>query len=95
MDITDDIQPLANFLENSTELIRRLKTTQQPMILTFDGEPQAILQDPASYQRLLNLAAAADANEGIRQGLQDIAAGRSRPAKEFFDEFRKKHNIPR
>jgi predicted transcriptional regulator len=42
-----------------------------------------------------DLAARADANEGIRQGLEDVAKGRVRPAREALDEFRRKHGIPR
>lgn len=32
-----------------------------------------------------------EAVEGIRKGHEDVAAGRSRPAVEFFSEFRRKH----
>lgn len=35
------------------------------------------------------------AEEGIRQGLEDVAHGRTRPAREALDEFRQKHGIPR
>ena len=31
--------------------------------------------------------ASADAEEGIRQGLEDVKKGNKRPAREFFDEF--------
>ncbi|HEX3819949.1 MAG TPA: hypothetical protein VHW45_06440 [Candidatus Sulfotelmatobacter sp.] len=33
--------------------------------------------------------------EGIRKGHDDVTAGRSRPATEFFSDFRRKHDIPR
>ncbi len=33
-------------------------------------------------------------NAAIRQGLDDIDAGRHRPADEVMEELRKKHNIP-
>jgi hypothetical protein len=46
--------------------------------------------DAEAYQRLLDLAARADAEAGIRQGL---VHGRSRPAKEFFNEFEAKHGL--
>ena len=39
------------------------------------------------HQRLLDIAARADAREGIRQGLEDARKGRTRPAEEFFKEF--------
>jgi hypothetical protein len=51
-------------------------------------------QSIEAYQRQLDIAARADAIEGIRQGLDDVAHGRTRPAREFFDEFRRKHGIP-
>lgn len=33
--------------------------------------------------------------EGIRQGLEDVKAGRTKPADEFLDEFARKHGLPR
>jgi prevent-host-death family protein len=93
--ITQDIQPLTTFRNNSVKLIRQLKATQRPIILTVNGKPEAVLQDPTAYQRLLDLAAASDASEGIRQGLADLAAGRVRPLDEVFDEMRAKYAIPR
>ena len=95
LDTTQDIQPLTAFREHSAELIEQLKTTRRPIILTVDGKPEAVLQDPAEYQRLLDLVEVADAREGIRRGLEDIAAGRTRPAREVFDELRAKYRIPR
>ena len=38
-------------------------------------------------QRLLDIAAQADAAEGIRQGLEDLKKGRVQPARECFAEF--------
>jgi hypothetical protein len=43
----------------------------------------------------LDIAARADAEEGIRQDLEDAKKGKIRPAREFFDEFEAKHGIPR
>jgi hypothetical protein len=39
----------------------------------------------------LDDAAQADAQEGIRQGLEDAGAGRLRPVREFFAEFEAAH----
>ena len=50
---------------------------------------------PEAYQRLLDIAARADEEEGIRQGLDDVARGRTRPARAVFDQLRRKHDIPR
>ena len=36
-----------------------------------------------------------EAVEGIRQGHEDVKAGRTRPADQFLDEFARKHGLPR
>ena len=46
-------------------------------------------------QEQLDIAAAADAREGIRQGLEDAKMGRGQPAREFFKEFEAKYDISR
>jgi prevent-host-death family protein len=95
LDITQDIQPLTTFRNNSVEFMRQLRKTRRPIVLTVNGKPEAVLQAPEEYQRLLDLAALADEDEAIRQGLEDIRAGRTRPADEVFDEMRRKYAIPR
>ena len=42
-----------------------------------------------------DIAALADEREGLRQGEEDVAAGRMRPAKDVFDDLRKRYQIPR
>lgn len=93
LNITQDIQPLTTFRNNSVKLIRQLKQTQRPIILTVNGKPEAVLQDAAAYQRPLDCAAEANAEEGLRQGLQDIAEGRTRPARQVFAELRGEYGI--
>jgi PHD/YefM family antitoxin component YafN of YafNO toxin-antitoxin module len=75
--------------------MRCLKQTGRPMVLTVNGKAAAVVRDATAYQRLLDRAAAASATEGIRQGLEDAAAGRTRPAHEAFDGIRATHGIPR
>jgi prevent-host-death family protein len=95
LDITSDIQSLTTFRRRSGDFMKQLKKSQRPVVLTVKGKAAAIVQDAAAYQRLLDLAARADAEEGLRQGLDDVAHGRTRPAREAFDEIRRKHDIPR
>jgi hypothetical protein len=63
--------------------------------LTVNGKAEAVVQDAEAYQRLLDIAARADVYEAIRQGLDDIARGRTRPAREVFNELRRLYGIPR
>ncbi len=95
LDIKKDIQPLTTFRNHSVKMMQQLKRTKRPVILTVNGKAEAVVQDAAAYQRLLDLAARVDAREGIRQGLEDVAEGRTRPAREVLSKFRLKHGIPR
>ncbi len=94
MDITQDIQSMTNFRNHSAAFLKRMRRTKHPVILTVKGKAAAVVQDAESYQRLLDIAAEANAEEGIRQGMEDVKYGRTRPAEEFFKEFRAKHGIP-
>jgi prevent-host-death family protein len=95
LDITSDIQSLTTFRRRSSDFLKQLKKSKRPVVLTVKGKAAAVVQDAAAYQRLLDIAAFADAEEGIRQGLDDVVQGRTRPAREAFDAIRRKHEIPR
>jgi prevent-host-death family protein len=95
VDITKDIQPMTTFRNHSAEFMAHIKKTKRPVILTVNGRAAAVLQDAESYQHLLDLAAEASAAEGIRQGLEDLAEGRTQSAREVFDELRSEYDIPR
>ena len=95
LNITKDIQSLTTFRRRSGDFMKQLKKSKRPIVLTVKGKAEAIVQDAEAYQRLLDIAARADVYEGIRQGLDDVAHDRTRPAKEAFDAIRRKHDIPR
>ena len=95
LDITKDIQSLTKFRRRSDEFLRQIKKSKRPVVLTVKGKPVAVVQDAEAYQRLLDIATQSDAGEGIRQGLEDVQAGRVRPARSFFAEFEERHAPPR
>lgn len=95
MDIIKDIQPMTAFRNHSAEFVRHLRQTRRPVILTVNAKAAAVVQDAEAYQHLLDLAASASAAEGIRQGLEDLALGRTRSAREVCDEIRAEYGIPR
>jgi hypothetical protein len=64
-------------------------------VLTVKGKAKAVVRDAQSYQRLLDIVARADVYEAIRQGLDDVEHGCTRPACEAFNEIRRRHGIPR
>jgi len=95
LDLKKDIQPLTTFRRRSGDFMKQIKKSKRPVVLTVNGKAAAVVQDAEAYQRLLDIAAGADAKEGIRQGLEDARKGRMRPVETFFGEFETKHGIPR
>jgi prevent-host-death family protein len=95
LDITRDIQSLTTFRRRSGDFLKQLKKSKRPVVLTVKGKAAAIVQDAEAYQRLLDIAARADVEEGIRQGLADAKKGKTRPAKEFFGVFEATPSLPR
>jgi hypothetical protein len=73
--------------------MKHLKKSKR-LVLTVNGKAQAVVQNAEAYQRLLDIAACANVFEAIRQGLEDVARGRTRPAREVFAEIRQRHGIP-
>lgn len=92
LDSTPDTQPLANLRDNPAQILDQLKTTHRPITLTVNGKPEVVLAEAAEYARLLDLAALAE-EEDLRQGLEDIAVGDTRPAREVFAELREEYGI--
>jgi len=95
LDITKDIQSLTTFRRRSGDFMKQLRKSKRPVVLTVKGKAAAVVQDAEAYQCLLDIAARVDAEEGIRQGLEDAKKGKIRPAREFFDEFEAEHDIRR
>jgi prevent-host-death family protein len=95
LDITKDIHSLTAFRRRSGDFMKQLRKSRRPVVLTVRGKAAAVVQDAQAYQNLLDIAAQADAAEGIRQGSEDVRKGRVQPAREFFAEFEAKHGISR
>jgi len=93
MNLSRDIHSLTDFKKNTPEFLHQLKETGEPVILTINGKAELVVQDAASYQKLLDLAEEARVIEGIRQGLEDMKARRTMSLEDFKAHARKKHGI--
>jgi prevent-host-death family protein len=82
MEISSDIKPVTYLKSNTADLLKKINETQRPVIITQNGEPRAVLQDPKSYD---NMRRAIGILKLISQGEEDIRTGRSKPQKEVFE----------
>ena len=95
LDISNDIHSLSKFKRNTSEFLEQMRGNGHPLVLTINGKAELVVQDAASYQKLLDRVDELEAIEGIRRGLADVEAGRVTPLREFEKQFRTKHGIPR
>ena len=94
IDISQDIHSLSDFKRNTNEFLDQMRGSGHPLILTINGKAELVVQDAASYQKLLNRVDELEALEGIKRGLADVEAGRVTPLRQFETEFREKRGLP-
>jgi len=94
LDISKDIQPLTDFKRNTTELVRRMKETRQPIVLTINGRAELVVQDAGSYQKLLELIDRLEAIAGIRRGLEESKRGEGQLFEEAIRGIREQVETP-
>lgn len=70
------------------ELMKRLKETRRPEVLTTDAEGEIVVQDADAYQELLDKLDRAEAIVGIQRGLASMRRGEGVPAEEALDQLR-------
>jgi prevent-host-death family protein len=94
MDITTDIHTLSEFKKNASKLIKQAKDTKRSIILTVNGLPAAVIQDPESYQDLIDARDRAQTVLVLRKRQSDVKKGvKLRSAEKFFSDLSKKHGV--
>jgi PHD/YefM family antitoxin component YafN of YafNO toxin-antitoxin module len=84
LDINRDIDSLTNFKRNTPDFLRQLKETGEPVVLTINGKAELVVQDSASYQKLMEIAERAEELESLRIAIEEMKAGKGRPIEEMF-----------
>jgi prevent-host-death family protein len=84
IDVTQDIHSMTTFKRNSAGLMKRIRKTGRPLVLTVKGKAEAVLLDASAYQEV---AAHLDAVASIRRGLAQAKKGMGRPVDDVFDEL--------
>lgn len=81
MNISKDIKPITYLKSKAPDLLKQINETHRPVVITQNGEPKAVLQDPESYENMRN---AIGILKLIAQGEQDIEDGRTKSQEEVF-----------
>jgi len=81
MNISRDIKPVTYLKARAADLLKQINETRRPVVITQNGEPRAVLQDPESYQNMRN---AIGLLKLISLGEEDIKDGKARSQEEVF-----------
>ncbi len=84
MNITTDIKPVTYLKAKAADLLDQINDTRRPVIITQNGEPRAVLQDPKSYEEMRN---ALGLLKLLAQGEEDIRKGNLRSQEELFSDL--------
>jgi PHD/YefM family antitoxin component YafN of YafNO toxin-antitoxin module len=89
----ENIRALSDFQRNAKQHIKRLKKTGKPEVLTVNGRAEIVVQDAASYQKLLADLEHAQAVSQVRVGLEQAKRGEGRPMRQAVEEIAARHGI--
>jgi prevent-host-death family protein len=81
MNISRDIKPVTYLKSRAADLLKEINDTHRPVIITQNGEPRAVLQDPQSYENMRN---AIGMLKLISQGEEEMRDAKSRTQEEVF-----------
>ena len=84
MNITRDIKSITYLKSKAADLLNQINKTHRPVIITQNGEPRAVLQDPKSYENMRN---AIGILKLVSQGESDIKDGNVRLQEDVFKDI--------
>ena len=81
MNISRDIKPVAYLKTRAADLLKQINEAHRPVVITQNGEPRALLQDPESYENMRN---AIGLLKLLSLGEEDVKDGKSKSHEEVF-----------
>jgi prevent-host-death family protein len=88
---SEDVVTLAKLRSQPLAVVKQARKSRGPVVVTSNGKPDVVVMDATTFERRLKVANLATL---IAVAEADVAAGRTRPAQEFFAEFRRGKKVP-
>jgi prevent-host-death family protein len=87
MKLTEDIKPVTYMKTRAAELLRDVKRSRRPVVITQHGEAQAVVLDVATYEALRDATLLLQLTA---EGEADVQARRTLPQAQVFARARKR-----
>lgn len=73
VNVSDGIVPLGEFKTNASRIIRDIAGRDEPLVITQNGRPAAVLMSPSAFQELRERQ---EFLQAVAEGVADSEAGR-------------------
>jgi len=91
MRYSSQIKPISYVKANAADVISQLEQSQQPLVITQNGEAKAVLQDIKSYEQTQETLALLKI---LALGNQQLASGEVKPFDDVVKRLKTKHVKP-
>jgi prevent-host-death family protein len=81
MNISSDIKPISFLKSHAADILKHINDTHRPVVITQNGKPRAVLQDPESYD---NMRKAIGLLKLISHGEENIKQGKTKSQEHVF-----------
>ena len=86
MNISSDIKPVSFLKSHAADILKQINETRRPIVITQNGEPRGVLQDPESFD---NMRKALGILKLISQGEEDVKQGNTKSQDRVFKDIGK------
>ncbi|AIN94306.1 type II toxin-antitoxin system Phd/YefM family antitoxin [Treponema putidum] len=88
--VQECIKPISYIKTNAADMMHFVNDRKEPLIITQNGEPRAVLIDVESYQEMKN---AFNFLKIIQLSEKDVKSGKTKSASEVFANLRRQYNL--
>lgn len=85
MKLSEQIKPISYLKAHAAEIVRNLSKQQEPLVITQNGKPKAVLQDIKSYEQTQETIALLKI---LSLGMRQIEEGKVIPAEDVIGRLR-------
>ena len=90
---TSDITSFTDFRTHLRDHLNRSKASGRPLFVTTNGETEAVVLSPVAFDSLMEQVELARSLGVLDRSMEDIKAGRTRPAKAALREIARELNL--
>ena len=85
--VADDIVPIGEFKAHASQMLKRVRSSNRPLVITQNGKPSAVVITPEEFDMLSERRRFVAA---VEEGLRDAEAGRTVTTEELRRALRER-----